>query len=187
MLQPGDPGISWTELAISFMLWSHQHLPIRVKDPKGYRYLQYTDPTVLLLPVKARSVRVLAENFRWIVKHIQTFSRTCLVPRYKKQGTSSLTRLGFTSDNEGGVSRRPRLPNAEVTYTYIHDMLKTMPHNPPFHTDFALPELPSQNDPPPWPNWPEVTASKRDAFVQHVRYALFKKKNFDTICHPDAP
>lgn len=66
-------------------------------------------------------------------------------------------------------------------------MLKTMPHNPPFHTDFLAPELPPHPDPPPWPNWPEVTPSKRDAFVQHVRYALFKKKDFDTIQHPDAP
>lgn len=185
--QPGDPGISWTELAISFMLWSNRYLPLRVKETKGYKYLDFTDPAAQLLPVKSRSVRVLAENFRWIVKHIQTFSRNNLIPRYKKQGTSSLTRLGFTSDHEGGVSRRPRLPNSEATYSYIHQMLKTMPHNPPFHTDFLAPEIPPQPDPPPWPNWPEVTASKRDAFVQHVRYALFKKKDFDSIRHPDAP
>lgn len=117
---PGDPGISWTELAISFMHWSNQFLPIRLKSGKGYLTLQYNDPQAQLLPVKSKSLRVLAENFRWIVKHIQTFSRQKLIPVYKKQGTTSLTRLEFTSYHEGGVSRRPTLPNPDVTYKYIN-------------------------------------------------------------------
>lgn len=185
--QRGDPGISWTELAISFMLWSNRYLPIRIKEKKGYKYFDYTNPAVSLLPIKAKSIRVLAENFRWVVKHIQTFSRTQLIPSFKKQGTSSLTRLGFTSDHEGGLSRRPQLPNTEATCTYLHDMLKTMPHNPPFHTDFLAPPLPAKQDQPDWPNWPEVEESRRDAFVQHVRYVLFKKKDFDTVIHPKCP
>ena len=66
-------------------------------------------------------------------------------------------------------------------------MLKTMPHNPPFHTDFLAPPLPAKQDQPDWPNWPEVEESRRDAFVQHVRYVLFKKKDFDTVIHPKCP
>ena len=103
---------------------------------------------------------------------------------YNKQGTSSLTRLGFTNDHEGGVSRRPELPNAESTYGIIHDMLKTMPHDLPFHTDILIPPLPQNPTPPPWPNWPEVNRSKADAFIQHVRYALFRNKDLDAIGHP---
>lgn len=69
---PGDPGISWPELVISFMLWSHKMMPVRIKEGKSYLTLAYDDPKVQLLPVKSKSLRVLAENFRWIVKHIHT-------------------------------------------------------------------------------------------------------------------
>ena len=183
---PGDPGISWTELAISFMHWSNQFLPIRIKKDKGYHTLQYADPQVSLLPVKAKSLRVLAENFRWIVKHIQTFSRQKFIPVYKKQGTTSLTRLGFTSYQEGGVSRRPTLPNPDVTYQYLAKMLNAMPHDPPYHTDIQPLALLTHDPRCPRPNLPEVSKDKQDAFIQHVRYALFRGKPFDSIKHPDA-
>ena len=182
----GDPGISWTELAISFMHWTNKLLPIRIKKDKGYHTLQYDDPQVALLPVKTKSLRVLAENFRWIVKHIQTFSRQKYIPAYKKQGTTSLTRLGFTSYHEGGVSRRPVLPNPDVTYTYITQMLNAMPHDPPYHTEILPLALLPNGSPCQQPNLPEVSKGKQDAFIQHVRYALFRGKPFDTIKHPDA-
>ena len=159
-------------------------MPIRIKDNKSYKYLAYDDPQIQLLPVKAKSLRILAENFRWVVKHIQTFSRSKIIPTYTKQGTSSLTRLGFTNDHESGISRRPQLPNAVETYSTLHTMLKTMPHDPPFNTDVLLPSLPQNVSPPPWPQWPEVDRNKADAFLQHVRYALYRKKDFDTIAHP---
>lgn len=106
---PDDPGISSTELAISFMLWLNRMLPVRLKDGSQNVTLDYDDQKVQLLPLKLRSLRVLAERFRWIVKHINTFSRSNIVPSYKKQGTSSLTRLRFTNYHEGGISRRPTL------------------------------------------------------------------------------
>ena len=37
-----------------------------------------------------------------------------------------------------------------------------------------------------WPNLPEVSKAKQDAFIQHVRYALFRGKPFDSTQHPDA-
>lgn len=184
---PGDPGISWTELALSFMLWANQVLPIRIKEGKRQVTLQYTDPKVRLLPLKAKSLRVLSESFRWIIKHIQTFSRTKVIPAYKKQGTSSLTRLGFTNYHEGGLSRRPELPNAVLTTTVLHKMLQTMPHDPPFHNEIEVPELPSDLVTPPWPGLSEVPPDKQEAFTQHVRYAMFRHKDFDTIRHPSAP
>lgn len=113
------------------MQWTQMILPIRLKQDKSTTtttILPYTDPKIPRLPIKQRSVRVLAENFCWIVKHIQTISRTQLVPKYQKSGgTSSLTRLGFTTYNEEGISRRPNLPNAEQTYQIIQTMLQTMP------------------------------------------------------------
>lgn len=180
----GDPGISWTELAFSFMLWSNRPLPIKLRDSSNTVLLQYHDLKVSTLPTKLKSVQVLAENFRWVVKHIQTFSKQTLIPQYRKQGSSSPIRLGFTSYHEGGVSRRPVLPNAEQTCAYLHGMLQTMPHNPPYHTEVDLPTLPSRVSSMAWPSWPEVLDSKRDSFLILVRNAMARKKHFDTIRHP---
>ena len=105
-LVPKDPGISWTELTVSFMLWAGRLLPIRVSDKTSADILEYNDPKTAVQPTKMKSVRVLSETFRPIVKHIQTFSRAKILPAYKLQGASSLTRLGFSRYHESGVSRR---------------------------------------------------------------------------------
>lgn len=181
---PKDPGISWTELAVSFMLWAGRPLPIRLPGKTFAEILEYDDPKVNLQPTKIKSVRVLAETFRLIIKHIQTFSRTKLVPTYKLQGTSSLTRLGFSRYHESGVSRHPALPNAKETYQYLQELVLTIPHNPPFHNEILPLTIPQRNEAPPWPNWPEITMSKREKFTQHIRYYLFRKKNFDLVVHP---
>lgn len=73
-----DPGISWTviELAISFMLWSGRFSPIKIQEEGYSQALEYARPKVQIQPLKKRSIRVMAETFRLIIKHIQTFSRT---------------------------------------------------------------------------------------------------------------
>ena len=38
-----------------------------------------------------------------------------------------------------------------------------------------------------WEGLPEIPGEKQDAFIQHVRYALFRHKKNDTIRHPNAP
>ena len=137
-----------------------------------------------ILPVKARSLRVLADNFRRIIKHIQTFSRTKLVPVYKKQGTSCLTRLGFTSYHEGGISRRPSLPNSAATNQFLEDMLMHMPHDPPYHTEILLPMLPEGLPIRTWPTWDEVPPDKQEKYIQNVRNALFRNKPLDSVRSP---
>ena len=137
-------------------------------------------------PIKQRSVRVLADNFRWIVKHIQTFSKSHLLPQYKKQGSSSLIRLGFTPYHEGGISRRPQLPNTPQLCDFLHGLLQKMPHEPPYHTEIPFPDLPADPASQSWPDWPEVPADQRDSFLILVRNAMARKKDFDTIRHPNA-
>lgn len=180
-----DYGISWTELACSFMLWSNRLLPVRLRHQEFAETVPYHDPKVQLLPVKSRSLRVLAENFRWTVKHLQTFSRTQFIPSYKKQGTSSLTRLGFTPYHEGGISRRPTLPNPVDTYTYLEAMLMNMPHDPPYHTEILPPPLPPDLPHRPWPTWEEIPPQKNEKFLQNMRNALFRKKHYDSVRRPD--
>ena len=182
---PGEQGISWTELAISFMLWAQCRLPVRIKENSSNIILPYDDEKTQLLPVKQRSIRILAENFRWIIKHIQTFSKTNIIPQYKKQGTTSLIRLGFTPYHEGGISRRPNLPNVSQTYDFIHDLLSVMPHNPPYNTEVYMPPVPESVHRPTWPNWPEIAADRRENFLQNVRNAHFRKKGFDHFRHPN--
>ena len=71
-----DVGISWVEMAISFMLWSGQTLPIKIRVDKGWRAYHIDDPKVQMQPPAQRSLRNIAETFRWVVKHIQTFSKS---------------------------------------------------------------------------------------------------------------
>lgn len=181
---PKDPGISWTELTVSFMLWAGRLLPIRVTNKNSTEILDYHDPKTTLQPTKHKSVRVLAETFRLIVKHIQTFSRTKILPTYKLQGASSLTRLGFSRYHESGISRRPVLPNSQETYRYLQDLVLTISHNPPFHNEILPLTISLKENSPPWPEWPEIAIHKREKFTQHIRYYLFRKKSFDLVTHP---
>ena len=70
---PNNAGISWTELAISFMLWAGRLLPIKLSVGPHMIAVDSDDRRVQLQPPKKRSLRVLSETFRLIVKHIQTF------------------------------------------------------------------------------------------------------------------
>lgn len=53
---PHDHGISWTELACSFMLWSGRHLPVRISYKESLITVPYDDLRVQCLPVKSRSL-----------------------------------------------------------------------------------------------------------------------------------
>ena len=52
----GEQGISWTELAFSFMLWSQKILPVKIRDNNRQIYLEYDDPKVALLPSICKSL-----------------------------------------------------------------------------------------------------------------------------------
>ena len=165
------------------MLWAGRYLPVRIKDKDTNIPLEYADPKIQLQPIKHRSLRVLSKTFRLIVKHIQTFSKTPLIPTYKKQGASSLTRLGFSRYHEAGVSRRPILTSPQ-TCCYIQNMILQIPHNPPCHNEIQPLPLSDCALAPPWPNWPEIHTHKRDKFTQHIQCTMFRKKDFDDIPHP---
>lgn len=55
------------------------------------------------------------------------------------------------------------------TYDFLQDLLQTMPHNPPYHTEIEMPTLPPSQTIPTWPSWPEVHEKQREAFRQNVR------------------
>lgn len=178
--QRSDVGISWVELAISFMLWSGSALPVKIRTDKGWR-----DPKVQMQPPAHRSLRNVAESFRWVVKHLQTFSQTKFIPSYRKQGSKSLVALGFSTDHEGGLACRPEPPNGLDTYKYVRDLLLVMPCNPPFHTNVPLLPLQTYTQAQIWPTWNEADYDKQQKFQICARNALRTKKNLDTLNHPD--
>lgn len=180
-----DVGISWVELAISFMLWSGQTLPVKIRIDKGWRAYPLDDPKVQMQPPAQRSLRNLAESFRWVVKHIHTFSQTKFIPTYKKQGSRSLVALGFSTDHEGGLACRPELPNGDLTYKYIQDLLLTMPGDPPYHANIPILPLQNYTQMKKWPNWSEADPDKQQKIQIRIRNALRTKKSFDTFSHPD--
>ena len=53
------------------------------------------------------------------------------------------------------------LPNAPETSAFLDSMILNMPHNPPYHTEISLPELPATDVGILWPTWPEVQHDKR--------------------------
>ena len=65
-------------------------------------------------------------------------------------------------------------------------MLQNMSHDPPYHTEVEMPALPDSDHAVQWPDWPEVPADKRESFLIQVRNATARKKDFDTIRHPNA-
>ena len=166
------------------MLWAQRYPPIKLKADKVWHAHDIMDPKVQLLPLKNRSMRVICESFRYIVKHLQTFSNTKIVPTYSQQGATSLTRLGFTVDQRCGISRRPHLPNAPDVYKWISDIVLTLPTNPPYHMDFALPSIPAICPPQPWPDWPEIPLPQREGFSRLVRNHMARKKSLDLISFP---
>lgn len=72
--QPGEPSFFWS-----------------LKGRVYCRILMNTTPHVKR-PLKSRSLRVISESFRYMVKHIQTFSGSKIFPAYSQQGATSLTR-----------------------------------------------------------------------------------------------
>lgn len=148
-------------------------LPVKIRTDKGWRAYPLTDPKVQMMPSSHRSMRNIAESFRWIVKHIQTFSGTKFVPAYKKIGSKSLISLGFSTDHEGGVACHPALPNGLATYRYVHDFLLAIPCNPPFHTNVPIPALDSYMQDPRHGRKPIMKNSK---FQIRVRNAMRTKK-----------
>lgn len=66
----------------------------------------------------------------------------------------------------------------------MQDLILTISHNPPFHNGILPLPISVTDESPPWPDWPEITTSKREKFTQHIRYYLFRKKSFDLVTHP---
>ena len=121
-----------------------------------------------------------------MVKHLNTFSRAKYTPTYSKQGTSSLVRLGFTAYHEADISRRPKIPNASDTSAYMLNLILTLPHNPPFHTEVEIPPLLGVSCETLFARTYQKFRSigARTVHSDFVWYALFRKNSFDTITHP---
>lgn len=63
-------------------------------------------------------------------------------------------------------------------------MLLNMPHDPPFHNEILVPQLPVGTSQVVWPTWEEIPWEKQDKFLIQVRNALARKKPFDHLSFP---
>lgn len=159
------------------MLWSGVTLPVKVRTEHGWRALPIHDSKVKLLPPHHSSLCALAESFRWIVKHIQTFSVSKLVPSYRKQSSKSLISLSFSSDHEGGVACRPQLPNGPATYNiykYVQDLVITNRFTQMFRFCHLILLHRKANG----PQWQKARYEKQNKFQSRVRYAIRTKKSW---------
>lgn len=80
------------------------------------RLYEVTDPIIQLLLLKERLLRALSESFRWVMTHVQAFTKDLYIPAYSTSGSQSLLLSGFASENTYGIPRRPILPKDLATY-----------------------------------------------------------------------
>lgn len=88
-------------------------LPVPIQHTRwNVEALDPTDTRVTVLPAHKRSLKLQAETFRLILRHIESFAQIDLIPKYKLQDAKSLERLGFKRQICGGMPYRPVLPNS---------------------------------------------------------------------------
>ena len=144
---PGDFGITWVELAVHFMLFSGQGLPLWIANShsKILEPYAFDSPEALLQPKSAHGLCYQASTLRGIVRYLEGTMQCQLFPRYKKTCASSLVRLGFHRTLVGGIAARPSLPYAAQAVKIMTDYA-ALPEQPyprddrfplPICTDFA--------------------------------------------------
>ena len=179
-----DPGITWTELAVSFMLTTGIRLPIWISHTRwNIEALDPTDQRIQVLPSHKRSLKLQAEAFRLILRHIEHFAKICLISKYKLQDAKSLERLGFKRQICGCMPYRPIVLKAKETMQAIVSYQSESHQNPSYHTDapFSL-----HNTTPDIviASYSEIQFQQRYKLEWKVWNAKRKNISFDTICDP---
>lgn len=104
---------SWYELVIAFQLDTGFALPVWIyhkgeKLPKPYPFLS---TEAQIQKPESRSLWHQANTLRAVVRYLENTLQQPLFPKYKKNGASSLVRMGFHKSLVGGISSRPVLPD----------------------------------------------------------------------------
>lgn len=58
----------------------------------------------------------------------------------------------------------------------MRDIILTIPHNPPYHTEIEMPALPKPDVLVPWPGWKEVTFESQEAFLMSCEVCPVSQK-----------
>lgn len=176
---PDDPGITRTKLALSFTQWSQRYPPIKICAGKiWHAYDENRCKDAIVIPLKNHSLRVVSESFRYMVKHIHTFSSTKLIPTYALQGATCLTCLKFAMDQRCRILGDPNC-QMQLRFTNGYKILP-LPHNPPCHTEIDIPTIPATAPKPEWPAWPEISLPQRESFSRMVRNHTEEKFGFNS-------
>lgn len=128
-------GITWHELAISFILQTGLQFPCWIKPPNGScaRPYHFQDPKVLALPTKLRSLREQADALRIIIQYLQGFSSVPLYPKFHKTASSSLVQVGWGRTFAARFSLRPELVNSEDVQKTLQLYASNLGIKPPYH------------------------------------------------------
>ena len=137
----GDLGLSWIELAISFVLATGLSLPICLPGIGHTEAFLIDSDKIQLLPPGQRCLRLQAETLRNIVQTLQSLSRQTLVPAFAKSNCRSLLPLQFEVKHASGPACRPNLPNSVETMQALQTYIDDLDCDPPFHSNrpFHLP------------------------------------------------
>lgn len=119
----GDWGITWIELAVSFILYTGYYLPIKVGGT-GYHteYVEYLDDAAKLLPAKKRAAAAQSMSFEKLAQTVQNVAGIKIWPSFSSRQALSMQHLGFKG-HLSGVPCRPGLPNAAATMKAVREII----------------------------------------------------------------
>ena len=115
-----DWGISWFELAVSFYLYTGFRFPLRIAGagPKS-QYVAYDSHDAFLLPGHQRAAVLQGICLRNMIQNLTTASDSTIFPKFDTFKCQTLCRFALRRVVVAGINRRPCLPNAKDTMTFV--------------------------------------------------------------------
>ena len=176
-----DWGITWYELAISFMLYTGVALPVWIYNETDRLPTPYAfdSPEVAIQKEDAKSLWNQANTLRAIVRYLDNTLPTSLIPKYKKTGASSLVRLGFHKSLVGGVASWPVLPNVDQFLSILRDYSSMPTQSYPHHARIQMPLVTKESviQSP----YEDIPFKNRGGLYQRIKKCLRNGQSLDHI------
>ena len=117
-IQEGDPGISWTELVLSFTIWAKMVIPLKRSTPQRGEYLQTFD-TWEAVNSFAIGLGELSSSFSILVQQVRRLTTCDPWPNRAQGWVRSLYQLG-AKNQPFGYKQRPVIPEQRAVVRYLH-------------------------------------------------------------------
>lgn len=122
-ISTGDPGVSWMELALSFVAWSQVVVPLKRMRPRSKgEYLQ-TFSSWSQMELHKVGLGELSNTFSILISQIRRLHGYDPCPARSHGFVKSVFLLGSRVQSYG-VRQRPAFPKQAVISAYLHDFVR---------------------------------------------------------------